>query len=67
MPQTRRKATKAATRHKSAASARSRRRLRDLDERDPSKVRGGASANPTMGSGLGGFKFGGGRTIIPCV
>jgi hypothetical protein len=66
MPQTRRKTAKTATRQKNTSSARSTRKLRDLDERDPSKVRGGAT-NSTSGGSFGGFTISIGKINIPCV
>ncbi len=71
MPQKSSKTPKAVVRQAKPSSATSLRKLRDLDERDPSKVKGGLTATtsttPTSGGSLGGFKIGSTKVIIPCV
>jgi hypothetical protein len=64
MAQSRRKPTKAATRNKTP-TAKSPRQLRDLDERDPSKVKGGLSY-ATTSTPTAGIDFTR-KTSIPCV
>ncbi|MEQ1728303.1 MAG: hypothetical protein ABL982_07960 [Vicinamibacterales bacterium] len=70
MPQQPRKTTKPTSRQSTSSSARSPRKLRDLDTPDPSRVKGGFTATSTTtvtgsSTSLSGIRIT--KTIVPCV
>jgi len=65
------KTPKATVRQATTSSVKSPRKLRDLDERDPSNVKGGITATSstitTSGGSFGALSIGSTKLIVPCV